>query len=122
MSARTAGGRRTRRPSRFLDGTRLAARPAVTGPGCAGRPSRDRPGSPLFLRLREWRREAAREQGVPGYVVFSDATLAVIADRRPASMAELAGLPGVGPAKLDRYGAAVLALCAEPAETGGAGS
>jgi DNA helicase-2/ATP-dependent DNA helicase PcrA len=120
--ARTAGGRRTRQPSRFLDGIRLAARPAVAGQDRPGRPSRDRPGSPLFLRLREWRREAAREQGVPGYVVFSDATLAVIADRRPASMAELAGIPGVGPAKLDRYGAAVLALCAEPAETGGAGS
>jgi DNA helicase-2/ATP-dependent DNA helicase PcrA len=56
---------------------------------------------------------------VPAYVVFSDATLAVIADRRPASPAELAAIPGVGQVKLDRYGAAVLALCAEPAETGG---
>jgi DNA helicase-2/ATP-dependent DNA helicase PcrA len=56
---------------------------------------------------------------VPAYVVFSDATLAVIASRRPASAAELAAIPGVGPARLGRYGAAVLTLCAGPAETGG---
>ena len=124
--ARSAGGRRTRRPSRFLDGVRPAARPARAGQGRSARAAQQRPpgqsGSPLFLRLREWRREIAREQSVPAYVIFSDATLAVIADRRPASMTELAVVPGVGPAKLDRYGAAVLALCAEPAETGGAGS
>jgi DNA helicase II / ATP-dependent DNA helicase PcrA len=139
--ARTAGGRRTRRPSRFLDGVRPAPRPATAGRGQPRRAARDRPaaepGSPLFLRLRGWRRETAKEQGVPAYVIFSDATLAVIADRQPASIAELAGVPGVGAVKLDRYGAAVLALCAgpagqsneagpaqpvEPAETGGAGS
>ena len=59
---------------------------------------------------------------MPAYVVFSDATLAVIADRRPASITELACVPGVGAVKLDRYGAAVLALCTEAARTGGAGS
>ena len=80
------------------------------------------PGSPLFLRLREWRRGIAQDQSVPAYVVFSDATLALIADRRPASVAELAAIPGVGQVKLDRYGAAVLALCAEPAGTDGARS
>jgi DNA helicase-2/ATP-dependent DNA helicase PcrA len=121
--ARSAGGRRARRPSRFLDGVRPAARPARSaggrpGPAAPVRPA-GQPGSPLFLRLREWRRTAAQDQGVPAYVVFSDATLAVIADRRPASTAELAAIPGVGQVKLDRYGAAVLALCAEPAETGG---
>ncbi len=119
--ARSAGGRRTRRPSRFLDGVRPAARPGRDRPDQPGRETPGRaagqPGSPLFLRLREWRREMAREQSVPAYVIFSDATLAVIADRRPASTAELAGVPGVGPAKLDRYGAAVLALCAGPAES-----
>jgi DNA helicase II / ATP-dependent DNA helicase PcrA len=121
--ARSAGGRRTRQPSRFLDGVRPAARPARPGQRRSGlaapeRPS-GQPGSPLFLRLREWRRGIAKEQGVPAYVVFSDATLAVIADRRPASTAELAGIPGVGQVKLDRYGAAVLALCAGSAQTGG---
>ena len=121
--ARSPGGRRARRPSRFLDGVRPAARPARSAGGRPGpaAPARraGQPGSPLFLRLREWRRAAGQDQGVPAYVVFSDATLAVIADRRPASPAELAAIPGVGQVKLDRYGAAVLALCAEPAETGG---
>jgi len=124
--ARSAGGRRTRRPSRFLDGIRPAAGPALAGQGRPGRAAQDRqagqPGSPLFLRLREWRREVAKQQSVPAYVVFSDATLAVIADRRPASITELACVPGVGAVKLDRYGAAVLALCTEAARTGGAGS
>jgi DNA helicase-2/ATP-dependent DNA helicase PcrA len=49
---------------------------------------------------------------VPAYVVFSDATLQAIADARPGSRAELAGITGVGAVKLDRYGAAVLELCA----------
>jgi len=50
---------------------------------------------------------------VPAYVVFSDATLQAIADTRPGSRAELAGIPGIGAVKLDRYGAAVLELCAQ---------
>ncbi|MEP7023408.1 MAG: HRDC domain-containing protein [Actinomycetota bacterium] len=44
----------------------------------------------------------------------------MIADRRPSRIAELAGIPGIGAVKLDRYGAAVIALCAEAAGTGGA--
>lgn len=54
----------------------------------------------------------AREQSVPAYVIFRDSTLELIAERRPASASELAAVPGVGRTKLDRYGAAVLALCA----------
>ena len=52
-------------------------------------------------------------------MIFSDAALARIADARPLSLADLAAIPGVGQAKLDRYGAAVIALCA-PAGTEGA--
>ena len=70
---------------------------------------------PLLARLRDWRLTAAREQSVPAYVIFRDATLELIAERRPASLRELAAVPGVGRTKLDRYGAAVLALCAEAA-------
>jgi DNA helicase-2/ATP-dependent DNA helicase PcrA len=51
---------------------------------------------------------------VPAYVVFSDATLQAIAEAAPGSVAELAAIPGVGAVKLERYGAAVLKLCAEP--------
>jgi DNA helicase-2/ATP-dependent DNA helicase PcrA len=59
---------------------------------------------------------------VPAYVVFSDATLQAIAAARPVSRGELAGIPGVGAVKLDRYGAAVLELCAAaapPVSSGG---
>ena len=71
----------------------------------------------LYERLREWRGEQARSQSVPAYVVFTDATLMAIAEDPPGSERQLAGIPGVGPTKLDRYGADVLSLCSgeEPA-------
>ena len=59
--------------------------------------------------MRRWRLEAAREGKVPPYVLFHDKTLAEIAQIRPRSIGELAAIPGIGPAKLNRYGAAVLA-------------
>ena len=61
-----------------------------------------------FEALRALRRELASEQGVPPYVVFHDSVLAAMLDRRPASLAEMAELPGVGAAKLQRYGQAFL--------------
>jgi DNA helicase II / ATP-dependent DNA helicase PcrA len=66
----------------------------------------------LHERLRDWRAEQARRLGLPAYCVFTDATLMAIAETPPASVAELTAIPGVGRAKLDRYGADVLALCA----------
>jgi ATP-dependent DNA helicase RecQ len=62
----------------------------------------------LFDRLRALRREIADGEGKPAYIVFSDATLRVLAEVRPATEAEMLGVPGVGPAKLERYGAAFL--------------
>ena len=62
----------------------------------------------LFEALRSWRLAQAREQGVPPYVVFHDRTLIEIAGGRPASLAELGRVAGVGQAKLERYGEAVL--------------
>ncbi len=90
-------------------------------PATAGRasPLQSPPSSPgqadarLVERLRRWRAEAARAAGVPAYVVFHDRTLVEIAARRPRSAAELAEVSGVGPAKLERYGAAVLAVVSE---------
>jgi ATP-dependent DNA helicase RecQ len=66
----------------------------------------------LFEALRAWRAAAAKEQGVPAYVVFHDATLREIATRRPASRDELGSISGVGAAKLDRYAEGVLAALA----------
>jgi DNA helicase II / ATP-dependent DNA helicase PcrA len=116
--ARAEGGRRTRKPSRFLDGL-TGARPNARGKSPAGREKRAGgqpavdPDDPLFARLRAWRLSTAREASVPAYVVFSDATLQSIAALRPATVAQLAAVPGVGAVKLDRYGAAVLELCAD---------
>ena len=62
----------------------------------------------VFARLRDWRARTAAEAKVPAYVVFTDATLTAIAEASPRSLAELAGVPGVGAAKLGRYGGAVL--------------
>ncbi|WP_374199871.1 ATP-dependent DNA helicase UvrD2 [Kitasatospora sp. SUK 42] len=72
----------------------------------------------LYERLREWRARQARKQGAPAYVVFTDATLMAIAEDVPSSRQELALISGVGAMKLDKYGAAVLSLCAgeEPEE------
>ena len=50
---------------------------------------------------------------MPAYVVFTDATLVAIAETVPADLRRLAGVPGVGPAKLDKYGEQVLALLTE---------
>ncbi|MFM7315123.1 MAG: DNA helicase RecQ [Cyanobium sp.] len=63
-----------------------------------------------FERLRHWRLEQARDQNVPPYVVFHDRTLVEIASRCPARLEDLAEVAGVGQAKLERYGEAVLAL------------
>ena len=54
----------------------------------------------------------AREQGVPPYVIFHDTSLREMARRRPASVSDMAGIPGVGSAKIARYGEAFLAVVA----------
>ena len=66
--------------------------------------------SPLFARLRAWRAEKAREQGVPAYVILHDRTLAELAEQRPQSSHALLGIPGIGLAKAERYGEALLEL------------
>jgi ATP-dependent DNA helicase RecQ len=84
----------------------------------AARPSRtvtaDLPAEavPVFERLRAWRAAAAKEQGVPAYVIFHDATLREIAARTPSTLAELGTVSGIGATKLDRYGQQVLDILA----------
>jgi DNA helicase-2/ATP-dependent DNA helicase PcrA len=97
------------RPSRFLDelGVRAAAPPL---------PKRERPvleQTPAVQALREWRLARARAEEVPAYVVFNDRTLAELVARTPRTLAELAAVPGIGPAKLERYGAELLARLAD---------
>ena len=66
----------------------------------------------LFDRLREWRKDLAAEQKVPAYVIFTDATLTAIAETKPSDRSALSRISGVGAAKLEKYGDAVLELCA----------
>lgn len=70
---------------------------------------------PLFESLREWRARVAKEQGMPAYIVFGDATLRALAEHRPASLADLHGITGIGDKKREAYGEAVLAVIAAAA-------
>jgi ATP-dependent DNA helicase RecQ len=63
---------------------------------------------PVFERLRAWRAAAAKEQGVPAYVIFHDATLRQIAAELPTTLAELGTVSGVGEHKLAKYGQQIL--------------
>src|SRR3954447_5520225 len=136
--ARQPGGARRRRRSRFLYGLvpeHHAASRIALGERGGAKPRCRVCGSPLIGvdalklrrcddcpsdvdtelldRLRTWRSDEARDQQVPAYVVFTDATLTAIAEHRPVDRAALVGIPGIGARKLDRYGAAVLALVTE---------
>ncbi|RMH16834.1 MAG: ATP-dependent DNA helicase RecQ [Gemmatimonadetes bacterium] len=77
----------------------------------------DEPADPgeaaLFERLRQVRRALADRQGVPAYIVFNDATLRAMARARPRTPVDLLAVPGVGPAKLERYGEAFLEALAD---------
>ncbi|MGE3288655.1 MAG: ATP-dependent DNA helicase UvrD2 [Pseudonocardia sp.] len=138
--SRQPGGRRHRRRSRFLYGLIPDHHPASRVPEGGRRTGGSKPrcricGQPLvgtdalklrrcadcpsdvdvelLDRLKAWRTAEAKEQQVPAYVVFTDATLTAIAEQRPADSAGLVAIPGIGARKLDRYGPAVLALLAD---------
>jgi len=127
--SRAEGGRRTRRRSRFLTGIAPdSATPSPRGaPGrcrlcggrlvtpaqvkigrCASCPSSADP--ELVDALRTWRKAKSTEASVPAFVVFSDATLMAIAERRPTDSAALLAIPGIGRSKLDAYGQDVIGI------------
>lgn len=91
---------RTRQPR-----TRKPAAAAVDMPATA---------TPIFERLRAWRGATAKEQGVPAYVIFHDATLRQIATQTPSTLEELGTISGVGENKLAKYGQGILDTLAEP--------
>ncbi|MBV9093007.1 MAG: DNA helicase RecQ [Streptosporangiaceae bacterium] len=84
-----------------------------------GKPATPPPGElppdagPVFERLRTWRAAAAKEQGVPAYVIFHDAALRQIAASPPATLTDLAQVNGVGETKLARYGQQILDILAQ---------
>ncbi|WP_438939164.1 DNA helicase RecQ [Cellulomonas citrea] len=108
-SADVLRGQRQVRLRREAPRAAKAVRSARTASAAADLPAAD---VDVFERLRAWRAATAREQGVPAYVVFHDATLREVATRRPSTRAELAGISGVGATKLDRYGEGLLAALA----------
>jgi DNA helicase-2/ATP-dependent DNA helicase PcrA len=67
----------------------------------------------LVEALKAWRKQRAAGDRVPAYIVLSDAHLEGIADRRPESLADLAGCTGIGPTKLERYGDEIIAVIAD---------
>jgi ATP-dependent DNA helicase RecQ len=100
--------------------TRHAAGAAQGATGNGGGPARLEAGdlsaadAAVFEKLRAWRGATAREQGVPAYVVFHDATLRQIAAVAPTTLAGLSEINGVGEAKLAKYGEQVLEVLAKP--------
>jgi ATP-dependent DNA helicase RecQ len=90
------------KPARAARTARTAAPAADLSPAAAG----------TFERLRAWRASVAKEQKLPAYVIFHDATLREIAAARPGSLAELGTISGVGQAKLAKFGEQVLAALA----------
>ncbi|QDU69534.1 HRDC domain-containing protein [Engelhardtia mirabilis] len=68
----------------------------------------DEAGRRVFATLREWRRDRAREEGVPPYVVFTNRELVAIVETRPDSLTALGQVSGVGAGKVERYGRALL--------------
>jgi DNA helicase-2/ATP-dependent DNA helicase PcrA len=96
------------KPSRFLEELGVVV----------SRPSPRAPDGTVVRALKAWRLERARGDGVPAFVVFHDKTLDEIARRLPRDRNQLAAVPGIGPAKLDRYGDELLATLAGAASGG----
>ncbi|MEV7431504.1 MULTISPECIES: ATP-dependent DNA helicase UvrD2 [unclassified Nocardioides] len=131
-AARNPGGRASRRPSRFLDPllpeeTRAQDQPRrrkVAGCRECGKPltsavekkrgrCHDCPASydeELFERLRTWRKERADTESVPAFVVFTDATLQLIAEHKPRTPEAMLRIAGIGRSKVEKYGEDVLGL------------
>ena len=82
--------------------------------------SPDMPHDPLFEALRSWRRDRAKELGVPPYVIFHDSTLRDVAAKRPASLRALSAIDGIGDTKLERHGESLLEALGDAMETGDA--
>ncbi|MFV0462972.1 MAG: ATP-dependent DNA helicase UvrD2 [Nostocoides sp.] len=121
-SARAHGGRvRRARPSRPATCRSCGAELTTAAQRVVGR-CQDCPATydaGVYERLKAWRLETSRQEKVPAFVVFSDATLTAIAEQTPRDEAGLAAITGVGTRKLAKYGPAVLALLDSASEGAG---
>ncbi|MEU9037867.1 DNA helicase RecQ [Streptomyces sp. NPDC048352] len=118
-SGEVLGGRRTVQMRKEKAPAAPARKESGSRSGKGARVPVDLPAAavPVFEALRAWRAATAREQGVPAYVVFHDATLREIATRLPGTVEELAGIGGVGEAKLTKYGEGLLEALADCSAT-----
>jgi ATP-dependent DNA helicase RecQ len=96
----------TRRPGQRTRKGHAAVRKEAQAPDRVLSAAEDR----VFDELKDWRREEASLNEVPGFAIFSNRTLKAIAMAKPDSLAALERIPGVGPAKLEAYGDAILSL------------
>ena len=115
--ARKAGGRASRKRTRFLekwwpDAGRLA-RQGAPKPTQATLADLNADQAHLFEALRQWRLDLSQEASKPAYTVLTDASLIQIAQQRPATMGALATVRGVGASKLDQFGAQILRVVAD---------
>jgi superfamily II DNA helicase RecQ len=92
-----------------VTGTMAAAEPVRLSAAEPVRLSAD--GEALAARLKEWRAVEAKRLGVPAYVVLHDRTLTALAQSRPTNPKQLLEISGMGPAKAERFGEAILGLC-----------
>ena len=114
---RGSGRARTERKKRGPAMCRTCGKGLVTAPErslgrCRTCPSTYDPDQ--FEQLKRWRLRQATEREVPAFVVFTDATLLAIVEQLPASLEQLAAIPGIGPAKLELYGPTLLELLGDP--------
>ena len=111
-SRASAKGAARARPSRFIAELwpNAVARPAPKLAATTATFQLSEGDEPLLAKLIEWRRERARADGVPAYIVADNKTLAAIAVRRPADASALLGVPGIGQRKVEAYGPDILRL------------
>ena len=102
----------SRNASPFLGELGLDRRPAPASSRPVKREAVTAADPELYGALAEWRKQRAKSEEVPAYIVFHNAVLAAIADAKPRSIGELAEVAGVGPTKLERYGDEVLEVVA----------
>ncbi len=112
--SRKAGGKGTRKRTRFLEQQWPDARPARVARQSTSAKLADLDPEQLrlFDTLKQWRLAIAQESSKPAFTVLVDASLVEIARDRPANLGELARVSGVGASKLDRYGLAILEIVA----------
>ncbi len=107
FGGRASAAARTRKP-------KAAAKPPAAAKNPSAEPvSLSAKGEALAARLKEWRAAEAKRLGVPAYMVLNDRTLAALAHARPENPRQLLEISGMGPAKVERFGAAILDLCKE---------